>query len=735
MALNAKTIAEIQRKAEKGISLVSATPEKQKLYNQYQETIRKAKSGQNLVSSTPDKQALYDKYAKSVASKPSNTQTVKTPAVNQSNQNRVTDLAKSYQERNNNYSNSVYNPVKKKAQDYLNNRQQDYKPSPNNQFDRNPSNPYSLKTGVYNDQSQAQKLLDKFAKDYGASNARLIQDEGGWRVFGDFDDLQRANKVGKRIQDLGIAGVTHVVQNTGSVPRQDLSYNIYSPDDPRYFQDLPNASADALAGFTGSNLDEFSGMYAKGNEADNKTYQPLTHSEAFSVNPLHGVNASRQALIKQALESGDWTKYWNYEADQSPMHFEQGQDGNFKQNKNYYANLIESAYEAMTEAQMSGDTQKALTWQRNLQERINEYNNAPGMSVYIPRINSTDSLAQQYGILAPDENYIESEYNNPLVRTDGITERRMWYDNPYYQDNPELIQLAINSANQHLTGGARDAANKVNQGYIDALMSFAPNGSLPTTSGQGAPNPSAQSGGGVSPSAVPTSSGQFNLSYESVADQMKQQLDPIYQRAVENIKKEQYQNELDASQVSSKRGLAHSGLAADQQNKLAIASQGQVADLDAQRAAQIAEMAQAQLNRNYDLDYRERQFDYQAGRDQVMDGRWQQQFDYQSYRDAIQDMLNQRNFDYQTGRDQVSDDRWQQQWEYQKEQEASERAWREYTYNNMSASEKAQLEWAKAQYGEEAAWRMYQLQYEGELSKSQSQAEIDFYKNAGFLTP
>jgi hypothetical protein len=58
---------------------------------------------------------------------------------------------------------------------------------------------------------------------------------------------------------------------------------------------------------------------------------------------------------------------------------------------------------------------------------------------------------------------------------------------------------------------------------------------------------------------------------------------------------------------------------------------------------------------------------------------------------------------------------------------AEEKAWREYTYKNMSANEKSTLEWAKQQYGEDAAWKMFELNYNGELAKSQSQAELSAY--------
>jgi hypothetical protein len=58
---------------------------------------------------------------------------------------------------------------------------------------------------------------------------------------------------------------------------------------------------------------------------------------------------------------------------------------------------------------------------------------------------------------------------------------------------------------------------------------------------------------------------------------------------------------------------------------------------------------------------------------------------------------------------------------------AEEKAWREYTYNNMSASDKAQLEWAKTQYGEDAAWKMFELKYTTEATNAQNQAQVTAY--------
>ncbi|MCK6203925.1 hypothetical protein KZX50_00490 [Bacillus infantis] len=719
MALNSKTVAEIQRKAQNGIALVSTTPEKQKLYDQYAKAVKPAAP--------------------------------RTPASN--TQSKINQVVNAYTQKNNTYKPQVYNPVKTAVQNSVS-RQPAVSPASQNanQFDRNPANPYSLKTGVFTDQKQAQNVLNKFTKDYGASNGRLIQDQGGWRVFGDYNDLTRANNVGNRVQQLGLTGVSHVVQNTGNVKRQDLSYNKYQPGDPRYLQDLPKGSADALAGFNGKNLNEFSGMYAVQGDGTDKTYQPMTHSQAMAVNPLHAVNGNRQSLIKDAVSKGDWTNYWNFEAAQTPMLFNKDANGNAVQNKDYYKPYIESTIRAINEAQMSGDAQGAEAWSRRLNEWVDDFKKAPdseGGVPYIIGLNSSADYMREFGLgeeFAPSANWGESKYNNPNVWQKGMEEERLWYDNPYMRENPEYIDMAINAANKHLQGPALEAAQAVNNPYVEALKSSAPG------AGSGASSPSA---GGAGQSGSTQS--QYALNYEDAASRMQQQLDPLYQRAVENVKSQQYQNELNASQAASSRGLSHSGLAADQMTKLAIASQGQIADLDAQRSAKVAEMAQALLEREQERAFRDKQFeyqkyiddrnfDYQSGRDNVMDDRWKTEFDYsklvsdrnfdyQAYRDSIADQLAKQNFEYQKSRDQVGDKRYEQEFEYQKQRDAIEDAWRKYTFNNMSESEKTQLEWAKQQYGEDKAWQMYELQYNGELTKSMSQAEIDFYNSQGFQTP
>jgi hypothetical protein len=226
------------------------------------------------------------------------------------------------------------------------------------------------------------------------------------------------------------------------------------------------------------------------------------------------------------------------------------------------------------------------------------------------------------------------------------------------------------------------------------------------------------------------------IDYATASKQANGQLDPLYQRAVAGVNQQKYANDVQAGQVAAARGLGHSGLAADQLNKIAIAAQGNVADLNAQKMTQAAQMARDMVSQDkqYSLQNRaqlyneynsNRGYNYQLGRDKVGDKQWQNQFNYNK-------SLDSRNFNYQKGVD-------SRNFNYQQSQNKADQAWRQYTYNHMSAGDKAQLEWAKSQYGEDAAWRMYELQYNGTLQKSISDSELANFqgdgKGAGYSKP
>ena len=66
----------------------------------------------------------------------------------------------------------------------------------------------------------------------------------------------------------------------------------------------------------------------------------------------------------------------------------------------------------------------------------------------------------------------------------------------------------------------------------------------------------------------------------------------------------------------------------------------------------------------------DRNFGYNAYRDQVADRQWQQQFDYNASRDQVADSQWQTQFDYQKAQDALAQQNWQTQWDYQLQQDA-----------------------------------------------------------------
>jgi hypothetical protein len=162
-----------------------------------------------------------------------------------------------------------------------------------------------------------------------------------------------------------------------------------------------------------------------------------------------------------------------------------------------------------------------------------------------------------------------------------------------------------------------------------------------------------QVGGGEAAPSKPTA-----LDYTSALSQANQQLDPMYRQAVKRVQAQQYQNQLNGGELASARGGAHSGLAADLQNKVNIAAAGEISGLDAQRSSQAAQMAQALLERDQDVNFRNRQQDYTEKSGDAQFGLQREQFDYGKTRDGVADSQWNKSFDYNAGRDKVADGQW-----------------------------------------------------------------------------
>jgi hypothetical protein len=67
----------------------------------------------------------------------------------------------------------------------------------------------------------------------------------------------------------------------------------------------------------------------------------------------------------------------------------------------------------------------------------------------------------------------------------------------------------------------------------------------------------------------------------------------------------------------------------------------------------------------------------------------------------------------------------------QKQQFASEQQWRQYQFNNMSATDKAQLNKDIQQFGENMAWQKWETQYQSEMALAQAKASAGLNPYAG----
>jgi len=196
------------------------------------------------------------------------------------------------------------------------------------------------------------------------------------------------------------------------------------------------------------------------------------------------------------------------------------------------------------------------------------------------------------------------------------------------------------------------------------------------------------------------------MNYDTAKGRAEERYNPLFEQAVKGVKSEQYQNELNSGTQSAVRGLAHSGLAQDQLTKIAMASQGQIAGLNAQKMSDVADYAQGLLDRDQDRGDRlrsqafaeydsNRNFGYNQYRDSVGDNQWKQSFD----RDVFE---SDRGYNYQVGRDKINDTRYADETKYNRGQDAihnsqwdkqfnADQMWKNKEWNDMSPAEKARM--------------------------------------------
>lgn len=123
------------------------------------------------------------------------------------------------------------------------------------------------------------------------------------------------------------------------------------------------------------------------------------------------------------------------------------------------------------------------------------------------------------------------------------------------------------------------------------------------------------------------------LNFDTAKQRAEERYNPLFEQSVSNVRGEEAQNKLNAGEQSANRGLAHSGLAQDQLTKISIATQGQIAGLNAQKNANVMDYSQNLLDKDLDRGDRlrsqmyneysdSRNFGYNQYRDQVGDSQW-----------------------------------------------------------------------------------------------------------------
>ncbi|MGM7681945.1 hypothetical protein ACSVDA_07275 [Cytobacillus sp. Hm23] len=181
------------------------------------------------------------------------------------------------------------------------------------------------------------------------------------------------------------------------------------------------------------------GMYVSSNEnsTGQTEWKQVFDDEARKINPLFDVKVQRNDLILDSIQNNDWSKYYDFQAKQHPAWYETV-NGQATPNKVYYGMLIENNIQTIKEAELAGDREKAANFQKNLEENIEKFNNAPGVVPYIVGLNNTSYIASKYGVAEPSDDFFDSKWNSPLVVSQGKFEQNMWYDNAYIAENTEM---------------------------------------------------------------------------------------------------------------------------------------------------------------------------------------------------------------------------------------------------------------------------------------------------------
>ena len=214
-----------------------------------------------------------------------------------------------------------------------------------------------------------------------------------------------------------------------------------------------------------SNQQSFSMQVRDASSTSDDAWRKVFGKEAAAVNPLAAVNHGRNGLILESIRTNDWSNYHDFQAKQQPAWYDKV-NGEFKQNKMYYSNLIDVQNRSLKEAIQSGDETEIAKRKARLNELISDFKKAPGEVPHVIAFITDPALAAEHGIGKPSNDWYNSPYNNPLVASQGRFEEQDWYDNPYFIDNPKELTFAMESVKEFRPEIAKIAA-QINKGAYE----------------------------------------------------------------------------------------------------------------------------------------------------------------------------------------------------------------------------------------------------------------------------
>lgn len=121
-----------------------------------------------------------------------------------------------------------------------------------------------------------------------------------------------------------------------------------------------------------NNERSFSMQVRDAGSTSDDAWRKVWGKEAAAINPLAAVNHGRNNLILESIRTNDWSDYHNFQAKQHPAWYDKI-NGEFKQNKMYYGNLIDGQHRSLKEAIQSGDQTEIVKRQGRLDELIADF--------------------------------------------------------------------------------------------------------------------------------------------------------------------------------------------------------------------------------------------------------------------------------------------------------------------------------------------------------------------------